>query len=155
MSSVVDHWGRGHWEGSGEGEWGMVNHMSRQMVNNRGTDMVNHRSGNMVNQWSGEMVNQRGWDMVNQWSRNHAHNWSSGNTVFGLDWFSLTPFPFSTHIFSGSSFSSSAGLSHKLQVLCTSSSNFGGFLNRDGGYERNNFGNCRGNGRNQSRDLRN
>merc|ERR1712018_68523 len=114
--------------------------------------MVNHGSGNMVNQRSGEMVNH--------WSRNPAHNWSSGNTVFGLDWFSLTPFPlsthiFSTHIFSGSSFSGSGGLSHELQVLCTSSSNFGGFLNRDGGYERNNFGNCRGNGRNQSRDLRN
>merc|ERR1711944_98912 len=127
------------------------------MVNNRGTD---HRSGNMVNQRSGEMVNQRRGDMVSHWSRNHGHNWSSGNTVFGLDWFSLTPFPFSTHIFSthifsGSSFSGSGGLSHELQVLCTSSSNFGGFLNRDGGYERNNFGNCRGNGRNQSRDLRN
>jgi hypothetical protein len=54
-----------------------------------------------------------------------------------------------------SSFSGSGGLSHELEVLCTSSSNFGGFFNRDGGYERNNFGNCRGNGRNQSRDLRN
>merc|ERR1719273_1558643 len=130
----MDHWGGGHRKGSGEGERGMVNHRS------------------------GDMVNHRGRDMVNQWSGNHGHNWSSGNTVFCFNWFSLTPFPFSTHIFgthifSSSSFSGSSGFSHELEVLGTSSSNFGGFFNRDGGYERNNFRNCWGNRRNQSSDF--